>query len=246
MAEKLPEPRVPDDVVTVRASVTDTARQIEVDSQPALAVATDLLIKIRAAKDQAERARTFLVKPLNDHVKSINATFKPEREALEAAEREVKGKIAAYHREREEEARRRAEEEAEAVRQAAEFLDMTEQAEEAVARIEESASVSKASYTMQGSSGVAKRWTYDVTDLRALCAAIGRGELPVDLVEPNRGALNRMATNAELRAAYAKLTGEIAARDCGPSWSQERVDEHVQSVTGLRVYQVDNVTVRSN
>lgn len=49
--------------------------------------------------------------------------------------------------------------------------------------------------TLEKAKGVSSReiWSGEVTDMKALCAAIGRGEASVNLVSPNMAAINGMA-----------------------------------------------------
>lgn len=56
----------------------------------------DLIRAMREVNDQAEEARTKLVKPLNDHVKMINAEFKKITEPLGKAITRVRGLMTAH------------------------------------------------------------------------------------------------------------------------------------------------------
>lgn len=76
--------------------------------------ATDLLSWIASNKKKLEEQRTYLVKPLNDHVRSINEKFKKWVEPLDEADRTLREKVLAFkaeQRRQEEEARKAAEEE---------------------------------------------------------------------------------------------------------------------------------------
>lgn len=55
------------------------------------------------------------------------------------------------------------------------------------------ASIPQASRTTVGTVFTKKEWKATVTDLKALCAAIGRGEAPSGFVEPVASALNAQA-----------------------------------------------------
>ena len=60
---------------------------------------SDLLGWIAGNKTRLEAQRVFLVKPMNDHVKNINAQFKDWLAPIEAADKAVRGKVLAYQRE---------------------------------------------------------------------------------------------------------------------------------------------------
>ena len=84
--------------------------------------ASDLLGLIKAALGEIDEQRVWLTKPLNEHVKGINAKAKEIAEPIQAADLMVRGKVTAFHtaeRKRFEEERRR-QEQAELARLAAE------------------------------------------------------------------------------------------------------------------------------
>lgn len=58
--------------------------------------ASDILTTIKRRLNRTEEVRIFFTKPLNDHVKRINAGFKETSVPLAKAERLVKDKIATY------------------------------------------------------------------------------------------------------------------------------------------------------
>lgn len=90
-------------------SVVTAAQSIQVRTAAEAEHATEFLARLAREKRQAEEARKFLVKPLNDHVKAINERFRPTAQMLERADGMVRGKVLDYRREQE---RLRAEEEA--------------------------------------------------------------------------------------------------------------------------------------
>lgn len=49
--------------------------------------------------------------------------------------------------------------------------------------------------TGAGSASVRKNWKVEVEDVRALCAAVAAGDLPVQAVAPNVAFLRSMVTN---------------------------------------------------
>lgn len=86
-----------------------TAQSIEVRNAEEAAGATEFLARIAGERKRSESARTFLTKPLRDHVAAINARFKTTTAPLEEADQIVREKVIAYNREQE---RLRAEEQA--------------------------------------------------------------------------------------------------------------------------------------
>jgi hypothetical protein len=122
MAEELltPEEAASAQAVSAQtAALADSAAAAPVRSQAEAEAAAELLGSIEQARREAENTRRFLVKPLNDHVKAINARFKPTTEALDAASQLVRGKITAF-RQLQERQRVEAERELAAQRAAAE------------------------------------------------------------------------------------------------------------------------------
>jgi len=111
------------------SAVVARAREIEVETSDQAQNATAFLAEIKAARDRSERARRFLVDPLNAHVKAINERMKGAIFPLTEADGLVRGKLLAFHQEQErlraeeqfrlDEQRRVAEERAEAERRAA-------------------------------------------------------------------------------------------------------------------------------
>jgi hypothetical protein len=121
------------EVATQVASIVTQAQAIEVRTPQEAAAATEFLSQIATAKRKAEDARTYLVKPLNDHVKAINARFKEQAKPLDEADGVVRGKVLAFRRE--EEDRQRAEQK----RIDAERRERERQAEEERRRAQEEA-----------------------------------------------------------------------------------------------------------
>jgi colicin import membrane protein len=78
---------------------------VQVRTAEEAARAKEFLSQLAAEKRRSERARTALVKPLNDHVKFINAQFRPTTDALEVADGIVRRRILEYREEKERAAR---------------------------------------------------------------------------------------------------------------------------------------------
>lgn len=138
-------------VLDATSSLVEDANAVQVRDDEEAEAATDFLALIAGEKRRAEDARTFLVKPLNDHVREINARFKGPAEILKQADGIVRAKVLAYRSEQErkrqaeirrleeeEQARVRAERE-ERERQEAAARALAEQAAVAARRAEEDA-----------------------------------------------------------------------------------------------------------
>jgi hypothetical protein len=112
--------------LTAGEQLLEQANRAEVVDDDSASRMTDLLGICKAQLKKAEDARKALVKPLNDHVKWINAEFKKSTEPLQVADRAGRKKLNAYLTEKQraeraerERQRREAEERALAEAQAA-------------------------------------------------------------------------------------------------------------------------------
>lgn len=124
----------PDKKAQRAAKVLEFARSVVVQDQGGYELASMELRSIKSTLEEAEADRTFIVKPLNDHVKAINARFKEALTGpLSEAERIIKLTMTTYADEQE---RIRREAEAKA---AAESRRMREEAERQARMIEEKA-----------------------------------------------------------------------------------------------------------
>lgn len=86
------------EVSTEIADVVTRAARLEVACEQDARDATAFLAELKAAKDRSERARRFLVDPLNAHVKAINGQMKEALEPLLAADGQVRAKLLAFRR----------------------------------------------------------------------------------------------------------------------------------------------------
>ena len=164
----------------------------------------DLYKIISTQLKKNEDARTALVKPLNDHVKWINAQFKPNKDKLEGLKATLKGKLDTYAAEKQaeldriaEEQRKAAEEEALARAEEAQAEGDTELAETIV---DEAASVKHKDIKqlsrgdLGSSTGTRKDWVFDVDDPIAFVSAWLRGEL-----EPGAVTINESWIREQVR-----------------------------------------------
>jgi hypothetical protein len=126
------------------SAVVAHARELEVTTEAQAQQATGVLLDIKVARYRSERARRFLVDPLNAHVKAINARMKSAVVPLDEADGLVRGKLLAFRqlqeRERErEQARLDAERKAAEEQAAAERRRAWEEAQRAEREAEEAA-----------------------------------------------------------------------------------------------------------
>lgn len=151
------------------------AERAVIDSDEALSKGADLAKFAKVQLDKQDDARTALVKPLNDHVKFINAQFKPATSTLEKAIATIKTKMATYIEAREAEDQRRLE----AARNAAQDMAVERAAElEANGRKDEAQAVVAAAADLPQATaksgpargnfgGVAsfrEDWTFEIED----------------------------------------------------------------------------------
>ena len=137
------------------SSVVQAAQAIMVRTAAEADSATAYLSELAAAKRNAEAARVRLVKPLNDHVKMINDEFRPRREALDAADKVVRGKVLTYRAEQD---RLRAEQQAR--------LDREEQERQRAAEQERRAAEAKARADREAAAREAARLEAEAVEAR--------------------------------------------------------------------------------
>lgn len=201
---------VDEQVATVTQVVTDVveiAHALEVSTGEQAVTATELLARIAKARKDSEAARTFLVKPLNDHVKAINQRFKESTAPLEEADELVRGKVVAF---REQEERER---QAEQARLEAERRDAERAAEEERQRLAAEARAA----AEQLAAAKAEREGELAQQAAALnddaLAAIAFGEGDEELRKAAAQEIRRRRDEQEARdAAEAARNAEEAAR----------------------------------
>lgn len=180
---------------------------LRVTDQPTYDIATGLLVEI---KSRQKRVAEFFAEMKSRAYSTWKEICSRETQAaapLAEAEKHLKNEVSRWTIEQERlrrEAERAAREEAE--RLAAEALErQIEEAESAGASVEEIAAICEMPVaapvpppplpTFTQNTAVSTRKTYktEVTDLKALCAAIGAGTVPANYVTPNMTALNARA-----------------------------------------------------
>lgn len=154
-------------VVTIRGITVDVvakAETFEIVSELTAAEANGTLRWIAGAKQELEERRKFFVKPLNDHVKEINALFKEVGDPLNIADRLMRTKVIEWRKQVEEVARKKQ-------------AELQRRAEQARARQEEKAAAKgepppppapvptiEVPKTAGGVTTV-KTWTFEITDI---------------------------------------------------------------------------------
>lgn len=231
-------------------AIVERAKAIEVRTEAEAIAAGAFLVEVKEATTQAEAARKALVKPLNDHVKFINGTFKEKTGPLAEADTIVRGKVVTFERgqaqlrqaeqERvEREAREQREREEKAAREA------RERAEADAAAAAEAAESSRAEQDEAGDLALEVRELSD-EELRRTQDALGAdGGLLADIVTAE---LERRETEAEAERARLELEAaqaaeaEIAARPVeAPKVAKAgpiRTDGGTVSTVRKKVYEV--------
>lgn len=189
-------------------NLTEQAERAVVTTPEEFASATDFVKICQSQFNQAEDIRTAIVGPLNDHVKWLNAQFRPITTSLELAKKKVAGKAATWKREEDKRVR---EEALQAQREADEqALKDAEAASEAGDDARADAILEVAAETplppvkappgrgvITGATGSTKtNWKGEVKydDVRAVCAAIAAGDLPIDIIKDwNKIVMNGIA-----------------------------------------------------
>lgn len=194
------------------SSVVERARAIEVQTPEQAQIATGFLTEIAAAKRKGEKARRFLVDPLNEHVKAINERFKGPRSELEEADDLVRQKVLAYEREQEQ---ARAQEQArlDAERRAAEEQAEAERRRKAQEAAEAESAAAEAEATRQAEIAAQKnekRSLIASMDDRGLAALIATEGSPADEVgmAAEEVEARKRAREAQERAAQARQEAE--------------------------------------
>lgn len=189
-------------------SLVESAYGAVVNDEASLSIATDLRSEIKRRLKDADGQRTELVKPLNDHVKTINAKFKTVTQPLEDAENALRPKVTAYQIKVEQEKR----DEAERIRKAREEeLKAAAEAEAKIGnkdgaeRLEAMAESVKAKPEEVGRGGftgaksyLVSRWVFEVTDIAALALA------GAEYVQPNT-----VAINSAIKAGAREIPGLV-------------------------------------
>jgi len=215
-----------------------TEQEIKQEALTVIEQAKSIVIKDQGSYDQACSLLTQQIKPFRKKWKEFFDTmrepayrayqaildkFNEGDKPLENAERQIKAAIAKWEFDQlqiQQELQRKAQEEA-ARREEEERLQAATLAEESGASEEEVQAIVEAPVvvvappvepTFQKAAGISvrKNWKCRVVDMKKLCAAIGKGQVPVTYVLPNESALNARAKSDE---ATLNIPGCVAFND---------------------------------
>lgn len=188
--------------------LVDQAERAEIVDKEKFDTSVDFIKVCNSQLSRLEEMRKAIVGPLNDHVRWINAQFKPLRERIEQAKGVMESKALMWQKA--ERDRIEAEAEAEHKRQEEEALAAAQDAQERGDEKAADAILDVAATTpepdkkpatgrgsLTGATGsISGRWIGRVVDVRAVCRAIADGEVPEDVIKGwYTSKLNRMATD---------------------------------------------------
>lgn len=200
-----PLPNVLESPVTQRLmnlalSCVDQAKELEVDSDESAQLAVDMDRQAQQAMKSLEEQRKRWVKPLQDHVKQINADFKPYVAKAEAVRSALRGKLIAWQKKKDEEIRKA--NEAKRREEMARALEESEQLEAeghndlAKEKLDRALTPHPSKLVEKGrtrgvmgsSAKVSKFWTYRIVD---------QSKIPNQYMKPDLGALRKAVNGGE-------------------------------------------------
>ena len=172
------------------------AESLQVIDGDSAKMATAILSEIAKSRKSAESRRLFLVKPLNDHVKSINEWFKGLLAPAHIADTILRQKVLDYRaierHKADEEARKLREEQD---RKAQELRDQGK-AEEAE-KVKETPlppPVSKSIDSGMGKTTERLVWEFEIQDFKAFVKYAASNDLE-ELLKPDNGAIRALVIN---------------------------------------------------
>lgn len=150
------------------AAITEKAASIQVTDTISQADAVSFLGNVAKALKAVTERRRFFVDPLNAQVKAVNALFAEFTEPLEQADKLVRGKVMTYQQQE----RLRAEAEKQAALAAAAVEDVpVPKVDGQLVNVGTGEVVEAAATTVRsfdGSATFRERWTFEVTDPKAV------------------------------------------------------------------------------
>jgi len=143
------------------------AALLQVSTQEQAMEAGRMLVQLKTWKGQVEQKRQFFTRPLKEHVKRVEALFKPLIERLDEADAVIRGKVLNYRVESERLAR---EEQAKLMEQAqaAQASGNDEVALALATQASESNAGQKTMMLDEGSMQVKRVWDFEVEDYAAI------------------------------------------------------------------------------
>ena len=188
-------------------SVIERSKIVKITDQQTYNQATSLLLEqVMPFRKKWKAYWQVVKKPLKEAVEAVQAKFNEADEPLEKAEKAIKAELSRWELEQDriqQELQRKAEKEAREREENDRIMEAT-LAEEEGATAEEVQAIVSAPVTVvappvertyEKASGVSSRdnWKCRVTDIKALCKAIGAGKVPANYVLPNESVLNARA-----------------------------------------------------
>lgn len=195
--------------------LVEQANRAVINDQGTFDTAVDFIKICNSNSTKAEEARKSLTKPLNNHVKWINAQFKPITDQIDQAKRIMNNKTTAYQKTERERLEREAEEERK--RQEETALEEAEAAQERGDSATSDAILDVASNTpapqeikpvgrggLTGASGGLKdNWNGTVASIKDICAAVVKGDLPESIIrEISKSGMNEIARNRKEEGVF--------------------------------------------
>jgi len=221
---------VEQELKTQALTVADRARVIKIVDESTYKYACSLLVdEIKPMRKRWSDFWEGMREPAYRAYQAIMDKKNLGDKPLEVAEQQIKNEIARWETEQarvREAAQRKAQAEAEEaarIEQAkqAEFAEMAGAAPEEVEAIASApvavvAAPVERSYEKFSGISVRSKWVAVVTDVKKLCAAVGKGLVPVTYVTPNQTALNARATSdknmLQIPGVVAKEEKVVAGR----------------------------------
>lgn len=167
----------------------------------------DLLKMLKTIIKKAEDDRKAIVKPINDSVKLINVKYKEITNPVDQAIKDLTKKLTDYKLEqqriaREKEEAERQKREAKALEEAAKLEaqgkdgaaeELVEAAEKASETTQNEVNKSTVRSDLGAVTTMKDNWSANLVDIRLLCQAIAKGDVPAEYVMANMPALNKLA-----------------------------------------------------
>lgn len=245
MATIVPAPAVDVELARLKdqaAKIWHDAKDLAVTSNDERDFVVAFLAEIATAKKAAEARRVALVKPHNDEVATTNRFVKDLLAPVEAADKLLRDRVLAYNREQERKA--------EAARRAIEAERLRLEAEAERQRKEaERLAVEAATLEAQGQTAQAAA-TLDAAVATEAAAHVTQGEAVKPVIAPapvartvntgmGRSAVTKRWTYEEINLSFVPRKYLILS----PALVREDISAGVREIPGLRIYQVEGLSV---
>ncbi len=161
--------------------------------------ASEIIVSLKKKYDTLEENRTSLVKPLNDHVKFINAQFKPFTEKLDSGISALKRGVANYLLEEERKAKEKEEKELAKLKAKNEKREAEGKAP-IIKTIESAERPASVAHTQGGKTGGRKVWKFEVIDSSLV---------PAEFLSPDVDKIKQAVANGSREIAGVKIYEDI-------------------------------------